>query len=133
MLMLPFMRYWDKKGSIKTSILVSIILIMIALLLLTKISHYWLFLIGLFVFFWGFNLLEATLPSTLTKQINPEAKGFASGIYSSCQFLGVFFGGVCGGLFLSEFGLASVFYLSAGLSVIWLLLMLPAKGLSVES
>lgn len=129
-LMAPFMRLWDKRGKTKTAILVAISCIALSLFLMAQVSIYWVFLIGLFGFFWGFNLLEATLPSTVTKLVNPEEKGFASGIYSSCQFLGVFFGGVIGGLVLSKIGLSAVFYLSGSIGILWMLSILPANGLN---
>ena len=50
------------------------------------------------VFFAGFNVMEAVLPSLVTKTAPAVAKGTASGVYSSSQFLGIFTGGVIGGL-----------------------------------
>ena len=49
------------------------------------------------VFFSAFNVMEASLPSLITKVAPPDAKGTAMGIYSSLQFLGIFAGGVVGG------------------------------------
>jgi len=132
-LMAPFMRVFDKAGIVKGALLIAISVILASLLVMSHISKYGFFLVGLFCFFWGFNLLEATLPSTLTKLVRPEAKGLASGIYSSCQFLGVFLGGLCGGIISSYYGLTAVFYLSAVLVFVWLLVMLPSKSLSSSS
>lgn len=129
-LMAPFMRFWDKRGKTKLAIVMAISCIIVSLLLMSRIGSYGNFVFGLFLFFWGFNLLEATLPSTVTKIARPEAKGRATGVYSTCQFLGVFAGGTIGGLMLSQFGVVSVFYLSAAIALIWLLIMLPAKGFS---
>ena len=49
------------------------------------------------IFFSGFNVMEASLPSLVTKTAPPGATGTATGIYSSPQFLGIFVGGVIGG------------------------------------
>ena len=54
-------------------------------------------LAALTIFFSGFNVMEASLPSLITKAAPPDAKGTATGIYSSLQFLGIFVGGVVGG------------------------------------
>ncbi len=54
-------------------------------------------LAALVIFFSGFNVMEASLPSLITKAAPPDAKGTATGIYSSSQFLGIFVGGVVGG------------------------------------
>lgn len=125
--MAPFMRYWDKRGQTKLSMTVAISCILMSLILMSQITAYPFFVFGLFLFFWGFNLLEATLPSAVTKLAGEESRGTATGIYSTCQFLGVFLGGAVGGLALSLFGAASVFYLSAVLAAFWLVLILPAE------
>jgi len=90
------------------------------------------FMLALFCFFWAFNLLEATLPSLMSKLAPAGAKGTASGIYSSCQFLGAFAGGVSGGWLVEQHSVASVFILSAVLLTIWCLvavMMSPPRHL----
>ena len=56
---------------------------------------------ALLVFFAGFNLLEASLPSLVSRRRPPAAKGTAIGVYSSVQFLGAFVGASAGG-FISQ-------------------------------
>ena len=75
----------------------------------------------LFIFFTGFNLLEATLPSLIAKMAPPDAKGTAMGIYSSSQFLGAFAGGALGGMLRGLFGLKGVFALTTLGALAWLL------------
>ncbi|MGR9051848.1 MAG: MFS transporter, partial [Gammaproteobacteria bacterium] len=75
----------------------------------------------LWLFFSGFNLLEATLPSLISKTAPSDMKGTAMGFYSSSQFLGAFIGGAAGGWCYGEFGAASVFIMSTGIGVSWLL------------
>ncbi|HEB98276.1 MAG TPA: MFS transporter, partial [Thiotrichales bacterium] len=53
--------------------------------------------LALFVLYVGFNVLEATLPSLISKMAPPDSKGTAMGFYSSSQFLGAFIGGAGGG------------------------------------
>ncbi|HSC75550.1 MAG TPA: MFS transporter, partial [Pseudomonadales bacterium] len=55
---------------------------------------------GLFLFFFAFNLLEAQLPSLVSKQTFAGGRGTAMGVYSTSQFLGTFAGGALGGLML---------------------------------
>ena len=126
-LMAPFMRRWDKLGKTYLSILVAIGAVFVATLSMSQVSGYHFFLLGLVLFFWGFNLLEATLPSTLTKLVSPGAKGTASGIYSTCQFIGVFLGGVAGGWVVQNIGTVFVFYVAAGFCLLWLLVMSARK------
>ncbi len=75
---------------------------------------------ALIVFFSAFNVMEASLPSLVTKVAPPDAKGTAMGLYSSLQFLGIFAGGVLGGLAQQRGGSDAVFALTAALALIWL-------------
>jgi len=54
---------------------------------------------GLCLFFVGFNYLEASLPTQLSKQAGKENRGFVMGLFSTIQFLGLFLGGLLGGVF----------------------------------
>ena len=78
-------------------------------------------LAGLVVFFSAFNVMEASLPSLITKVAPPDAKGTAMGLYSSLQFLGIFAGGVVGGFVNQHAGSAGVFALTTALALAWLL------------
>ena len=73
----------------------------------------------LLIFFSAFNLLEASLPSWLSKVCPVGSRGTAMGIYSSSQFLGAFAGGVLGGWALGSMGINGLFLLLASILVIW--------------
>ena len=62
----------------------------------------WVFILMLAVFFTGFNLLEATLPSWMTKAARVTEKSSVLGLSASAQFLGAFVGGALGGLLIDE-------------------------------
>jgi predicted MFS family arabinose efflux permease len=78
-------------------------------------------LAALVIFFSGFNVMEASLPSLITKVAPPDAKGTAMGLYSSLQFLGIFAGGVIGGWANQTGGTVGVFAVTAALALLWLL------------
>lgn len=84
-------------------------------------------LFSLWLFFTAFNILEASLPSMMSKLSPLENKGTAMGIYSSAQFIGAFIGGALGGWLYTSFGLEGIFTASAVLIVAWLLLILPMQ------
>ncbi len=77
----------------------------------------------LVLFFAGFNLLEATLPALVSKAAPMARRGTALGVYSSLQFLGIFCGGVLGGVLLGSFGVAGVFASGTVLALLWLALV----------
>jgi MFS family permease len=81
----------------------------------------------LFLFFLAFNLLEATLPSLVSKIAPAGSKGTAIGVYNSFQFLGLFMGGAIGGFFAQHVNNAAVFVFAAGLCFAWLLLALSMR------
>jgi len=78
----------------------------------------------LWLFFCGFNLLEATLPSLISKTAPGDLKGTAMGAYSSSQFMGAFMGGMTGGWLFGEYGAWSVFLFCALAALSWLLVAL---------
>jgi len=75
---------------------------------------------ALVVFFTGFNLLEATLPSLVSKFAPPAVKGTATGVYSSVQFFGAFVGAAAGGWLSQWHGAAAVFGFGLVLTALWL-------------
>ena len=74
----------------------------------------------LWLFFAAFTLLEASLPSLLSKEAPADAKGTAMGVYSSSQFLGAFIGGAAGGALYGLAGFGAVFAFCAGIILVWL-------------
>jgi MFS family permease len=80
----------------------------------------YMLLAAMALFFAGFNIMEASLPSLITKTAPPDAKGTAAGVYSSSQFLGIFAGGAAGGWMHQNAGNVGVFLSSAGLALLWL-------------
>ncbi len=78
-------------------------------------------LIGLALFFGGFNFLEASLPSRVSKQADESSRGASVGVFATAQFLGIFTGGLLGGYLLAA-GTMAVFVACALLCAIWLAL-----------
>ena len=73
----------------------------------------------LLLFFLSFNMLEALMPSLVSRLAPAEGRGMALGIYSTTQALGVFAGGALGGLLAQRMGDASVFITAALLIAVW--------------
>ncbi|MBU2885237.1 MFS transporter [Gilvimarinus agarilyticus] len=126
--MLPFIIVAEKRRQIKPVFLLAIGLIglsLVWLMLAPKAMVWWL--IGLFGFFMAFNLLEATLPSLVSKMAPAGSKGTATGIYSTAQFAGAFCGGALGGVVLQ---LAGVFWVLALCALVVALWWLVARSMS---
>jgi MFS family permease len=82
---------------------------------------------ALVIFFSAFNVLEASLPSLVSKAAPASAKGTALGIYSSLQFLVIFVGGVVGGWANQHAGSNGIFALTIGLALLWLLVAATSR------
>ena len=81
----------------------------------------WLLGVLLFLFFCGFNVLEASQPSLASRLAPTGARGSALGVYNTLQSLGIFAGGAMGGWLLKTVSASGVFMTSAGLMLLWLL------------
>lgn len=120
-LMVPPIIIAEKKARMKHIFMLAIFLAMCAQALLMFAQHsLWGVAIALLIFFTAFNVLEATLPSMISKIAPLTAKGTAMGVYSSVQFLGAFFGAAVGGALMQYVGGNAVFVLAIVLLLIWL-------------
>lgn len=93
-----------------------------------SLAHFWGIVVALLAYFVAFNILEASLPSLISKIAPPEAKGTAMGVYNTAQALGLFFGGMAGGWLAQHVGFAAVFMFCGGLMLIWLVLAVGMKA-----
>jgi len=113
----------EKKRKIKQVFLFGIALLAISLAVLAQgYQHYVNLLVGISLFFIAFNLLEALLPSLLSKIAPAGNKATAMGIYSSGQFFGAFCGGVLGGVLYSHYSIGVIYMVLVGFALLWLLL-----------
>ena len=119
--MIPFIIYGEKKRKMKRVLLGAVVTLMLTELFFWKFGDSLRTLvIGTVVFFTAFNLLEASLPSLISKVSPAGGKGTAMGVYSTSQFLGSALGGILGGWLFQHGGLSVVFLGGAGLAALWL-------------
>lgn len=124
LLTLPILSISEKKGLLKSLFLLTIVILGLSeLLMLLAGMLQWsqcIYAIILFLFFVAFTVLEACLPAAISKIVIPSQRGSAMGIYSSCQFLGIFCGGLCGGWLYGHYGVLSVFMMCVIGASVWL-------------
>lgn len=121
-LMIPPMIFADRKSRAKEVFIGAIALAALAQLTLMLFHGSVLSVsIALLLFFVAFNLLEAMLPSLISKTAPLAAKGTAMGVYSSVQFLGAFVGATAGGFLMEHFGGNAVLIFAIVLLISWLL------------
>jgi MFS family permease len=120
--MLPAMIFAEKCKAQKKTFVSAVGLMTVAMFVLGTTKSSVTIVLMLFVYFAAFNLLEASLPSWLSKVCPVGNRGTAMGIYSSCQFLGTFTGGILGGFALANVGVDGLFLLLAMMLLFWCLL-----------
>ena len=126
--MVPAIIMGEKKAKLKQVFVMAVALLLLTQLMLTVlVSHFWGIVAALMTFFIAFNILEASLPSLISKLAPAQSKGTAMGVYNTSQALGLFVGGASGGLLAHQFGHFAVFAFGAALSAIWLWLALSMR------
>ena len=81
----------------------------------------------LFIFFCGFNALEASQPSLVSRMAPAQLRGAALGTYNTLQSLGLFAGGALGGALVKWAGTPGLFAATAALTALWLVLTWPLR------
>lgn len=120
-LMIPAVLYADRRNSAKPVLLASVVLLLAAEAAFAAFDR-GLFAIAalMLAFFVAFNVLEAILPSLVSRIAPAQGRGVAIGVYNTTQTLGVFFGGLIGGWVASHQGATGVFTVCAVLVAVWL-------------
>ena len=122
-LMVPFIIQAERYGRIKPVLLGAVASLALALVGLSLLPPELIYVVPLLtVFFTGFNLLEASLPSLISKIAPAGAKGTAMGVFSSSQFAGAFLGGLIGGWMHQHQGPGAVYLTCSGMALLWLLI-----------
>ncbi|WP_273968716.1 MFS transporter [Cedecea neteri] len=117
----PFIIYAEVKRRMKHVFVGCVAVLLIAEIVLWGAGpHFWDLVIGVQLFFLAFNLMEAILPSLISKESPAGYKGTAMGIYSTSQFIGVAIGGSLGGWLNGLFDSQTVFLAGAVLAMVWL-------------
>jgi predicted MFS family arabinose efflux permease len=126
-LMVPGIILAEKQHKMRPVFLSAIFVLGVAqFIFLTSHNKLIFMVLGLLIYFAAFNLLEACLPSLISKTAPTKNRGAAMGIYSSSQFFGIFIGGTGGGLIYGHYGIAGLFGFCMLLTVAWFAVTLKA-------
>ncbi|MFM1880414.1 MAG: hypothetical protein RLZZ344_648 [Pseudomonadota bacterium] len=117
---IPAIFWAEKYGRFRPVFLGAIVFLGIAMIVFLSAGHsFVVWLVAIWAFFAGFNLLEALLPSWVSRVAPRRVRGLALGIYNTSQSLGLFLGGVVGGLALRIFGVNGIFWVCGALLLFW--------------
>ena len=117
----PLIIIAEKYQKIKQMLIGTVLMLAIAQLCMSlSIEQNWALIFWFLAFFVSFNFLEAIQPSLVAKYSGVNTKGTAMGVFSTAQFMGIFVGGVIGGLLLQEGSASWVFLFGCVGAIIWL-------------
>ena len=124
----PMIIISEKKNRVKESFIFSIALLFVTQFLFIYFSNGIVGIIMALIFYFiGFNYLEASLPSLVSKLAPIQSRGLALGVYNTSQSLGIFVGGSFGGLIANFYGYQGTFLFCSLLIMIWLILSISMK------
>jgi predicted MFS family arabinose efflux permease len=123
----------ERRGLLKQAMLGSIALVtLVQFGFVAAPNSAWALAALLFVFFSGLNVLEACLPSAVSRVAPANARGAALGVYNMLQSLGFFAGGALGGMIAKNYGPQAVFIFAAILLGLWLLVALGMAAIGTK-
>ncbi|KKI15826.1 MFS transporter [Comamonas sp. Z1] len=123
----------ERKGKLRKALLGAIGLVLVVQIGLGmlaasgSIPTVWCMALLMFLFFCGFNALEATQPSLVSRMAPAPLRGAALGAYNTLQSLGLFAGGAVGGAVAKFAGVPGLFIMTAVLVALWLLVTWPLR------
>jgi len=85
------------------------------------------YVVGVIIFFFGFNLLEPVLQSFTGKIARVHEKATAMSLGNSIQYFGIFLGGAVAGMIKQYFGYDALFYVILVLGAVWIAVLFSMK------
>lgn len=121
LVLVPLVFLNERKLSTSTTMLICVVGLALAEVLLGFMnSEMFIVVTGLIAFFGFLSVLEAMLPSLVSRIAPASGRGTALGVYSTSQFIGAFFGGVIGGVMIEHTGMASTHFMLAAVCLLWI-------------
>jgi len=120
-LMVPAIIYAERRARVK-----EVFVAAVALLLLTQVgfafgrANFVLLTLLVLGFFVAFNILEAMLPSLISRFAPAQLRGLALGVYNTTQAAGLFAGGWLGGYLVQNVSGDAVFIVGGVIALMWL-------------
>ena len=114
----------EKKGKFKEILIIGIILFAISYLLIGFSSSATVFVIGVVIFFIGFNMHEPIMQSLAAKFAKVHQRGLVLGIFTSAGYVGTFLGGLLGGAFYESASMNTLVIVIAVVCILWAILII---------
>lgn len=126
--MVPMIAVAERRKAHRSLLALAGVFIILALAALGASSMAWLTIGMVWLFFVGFNFVEASLPSLISRRAPEHARGTAMGVFSTGQFLGAALGGLCGGWAYQNFGMTGIAMIGISVMLVWIVLLWVLDG-----
>lgn len=113
----------EKKGKFKEVLMMGIFFFAVSYMLIGTSDNATMFVVGVVVFFIGFNMHEPIMQSLATRYAKVHQRGFVLGIFNSFGYAGTFIGGLLGGLFFEKASLSDIVMVITVVCVAWIVLI----------
>lgn len=117
--MAPAAIFGEKYGKGKEIFMISVAIILFGFLAMGFATAPWLFVIGVVLFFIGFNMFEPLLQSFVAKFAKVHQKGAALGVANTFAYTGIFLGGLLAGWIMQHYDRITLALVVAVLCIIW--------------
>jgi MFS family permease len=124
----PAAVFGEKYGKGKLVFIISVITIAIGFIAMGFSSNPWIFIVGVVLFFIGFNMFEPLLQSFVSKYAKIHQKGAALGVANTFAYIGIFIGGILGGYLMQNYDRTVLAIIVLLLCVAWLLWVLKMQN-----
>lgn len=129
----PAAVFGEKYGKGKQIFLISIGFIATSFAVMGYTASLFWFGAGVVMFFIGFNMFEPLLQSFVSKFAKVHQKGAALGVANTFAYVGIFLGGVIGGLLYESMGKSGVALFVIGVAVVWFVWMANMRNPGVRA
>ena len=113
----------EKKGKFKEILIVGIILFAISYLVIGFSTNATIFVVGVVIFFIGFNMHEPIMQSLAAKFAKVHQRGLVLGIFTSAGYVGTFLGGLLGGAFYQSASMENLVIVITIVCILWAILI----------
>jgi len=117
--MAPAAIFGEKYGKGKEIFMISVAVIFLGFLAMGFASSVWVFVIGVVLFFIGFNMFEPLLQSFVAKFAKVHQKGAALGVANTFAYVGIFLGGLLAGWLMQHYDRATLALVVTIISIAW--------------
>jgi len=117
----PAAVFGEKYGKGREIFIISIISILLGFLAMGFGDTPFIFIVGVILFFIGFNMFEPLLQSFVSKFAKVHQKGAALGVANTFAYTGIFLGGILAGYIMQHFDRETLSLIVVGISILWIL------------